>query len=112
MPWRAFDKYYHYLDMQPGITELAKQYKFGKSLILVRGKEHPDYQSAWIYNPVNFEGDAPIYAWDKNPEVRHLLLQNYKDRTVWIVNGPTLTNGKYEILRGPISSADLLAEQN
>ncbi|MEZ5428819.1 MAG: glycosyltransferase family 39 protein [Pyrinomonadaceae bacterium] len=112
IPWRALDKYYHYLGMQPGVERLARQNDFGRSLVLIRGQEHPDFQSAWIYNPLDFEGDAPVYAWDKNPEIRQKLLQNYKDRQVWIVNGPTLTNGGYQIVRGPVSADQLLAEQS
>ncbi len=109
-PWRSLDKYYRYLEMQPGIVELAEKHDFGRSLVLIRGEEHPDYQSAWIYNPINFQGNAPIYAWDQNPEIRRKLVQNYADRPVWIVNGPTLANGKYEVLRGPVSANDILNE--
>jgi 4-amino-4-deoxy-L-arabinose transferase-like glycosyltransferase len=110
LPWRSLDKYYHYLEMRPGILELAKQHHFGRSLVLIRGQEHPDYQSAWIYNPLNFEGDAPLYASDKNPEIRFRLLQNYADRQVWLVDGPTFTNGNYQVSRGPISTLELLKE--
>jgi hypothetical protein len=110
-PWRVVDKYYRYLEMQPGIEQLAKQNNFGKSLVLIRGNEHPDYQSAWIFNPVNFEGDAPIYAWDKNPEILRKLLNAYADRQIWIVDGPTLANGNYRISKGPISADELLKNQ-
>lgn len=108
LPWRATDKYFHYLEMQPGIRELTKNRNFGRSLVLIRGQEHPDYQSAWIYNPLNFEGDAPIFAWDKNEEIRHSLLSAYSDRQVWIVEGPTRTESGYKIVQGPISSEKLL----
>lgn len=109
-PWRGLDKYHRYLQMQPGIMQLAQQYNFGKSLVLIRGVEHPDYQSAWIYNPLNFEGDAPIYAWDKNPEVHAQLLQAYANRQVWIVDGPTRTGGVYRVVRGPVDAHQLLTE--
>jgi 4-amino-4-deoxy-L-arabinose transferase-like glycosyltransferase len=108
-PWRALDKYYHYLEMRPDIRQLARQNSFGKSLVLIRGEEHPDYQSAWIYNPVNFEGDAPIYAWDKDAKIRAALLQNYPNRPVWIVDGPTRTGGGYKIVEGPIDVKELSA---
>lgn len=111
-PWRALDKYYHYLEMQPGILQLAERHNFGKSLVLIRGEEHPDYQSAWVYNPLNFEGDAPIYAHDKNPEIRARLLQAYADRPVWTVDAPTRTNGTYKVVQGPVSAQELLAEKN
>jgi hypothetical protein len=79
---------------------------------MVRGSEHPDYQSAWVYNPVNFEGDAPVYAFDKSPEIYRELLSKYGDRPIWIVDGPTLANGNYSIVRGPVDASVLLQELN
>lgn len=111
-PWRATDKYYHYLEMRPDVQQLARQNNFGKSLVLIRGEEHPDYQSAWIYNPLNFEGDAPIYAWDKNAEIRAALLRAYPNRQVWILDGPTNTNGGYKIVQGPVNAAELSTGEN
>ena len=67
-PWRAVDKYYHYLGMRPDIRYLQKKYAFGKSIVLIRGNLHPDYQSAWVYNPSDPYANLPIYAWDENPE--------------------------------------------
>lgn len=108
IPWRASDKYFSYLGMRPGIQTLARQNNFEKSLVLIRGSEHPDYQSTWIYNPLNFEGDAPIFAFDKSPEVSAALLRNYPDRRVWIVDGPTIANGQYRIIRGPLNPDEVL----
>lgn len=112
IPWRVLDKYHHYLEMQPGVLELAKRNNFGKSLVLIRGEEHPDYQSAWIYNPLNYEGDAPVYAWDKNAEVRRQLLQVYADRQVWTIDGPTRTGGGYKIVQRPSDAGELPEETN
>lgn len=112
IPWRASDKYYHYLGMQPGIERLAKQNNFGRSLVVVSGSEHPDYQSAWVYNPVNFDGDVPVYAFDKDPQIYRDLLSKYGDRPIWIVNGPTITNGDYSVVRGPVDAKVLLQELN
>ncbi len=109
-PWRALDKYYHYLDMQPGIEQLARQHNFGKSLVLIRGNEHPDYQSAWIYNPVNFEGDVPIFALDKDEKTRADLVKAYPDRKVWIVDGPTRSRSGFRVVSGPKSSASQAVE--
>lgn len=111
-PWRALDKYHHYLGMRPDIRELAHNQNFGRSLVLIRGNNHTDYHSAWVYNPVDFEGDAPIYAWDKNAEIRTQLLKAYADRPVWIVDGPSLTDSGYKVKQGPIAANELLAEEN
>lgn len=110
IPWRASDKYYHYLGMEPGIRRLSDDYHFGKSLVLVRGSEYPDYQSAWTFNPVNFEGDAPVYAFDRNPSVRSRLLQVYKDRKIWVVDGPSITGGAYRVAAGPLAADQISTE--
>lgn len=109
LPWRASDKYYHYLEMQPGVETLARENSFGRSLVLVRGDEHPDYQSAWIYNPLNFDGDGPLYASDKNNQLRTDLLKAYSDRPVWVIDGPTITGSGYKVAGGPFRADDLLA---
>ena len=108
-PWRAIDKYYHYLGMRPDIRYLEKKHHFGKSIVLIRGNAHPDYQSAWVYNPSDPYADAPIYAWDQNPQVRAQVLRAYPDRPIWIVNGPTITRGGFQVLAGPLSAGDFAA---
>jgi hypothetical protein len=102
-PWRATDKYRHFRGMRPDIRELAAEHGFGKSLVLIRG-DADDYPSAWFYNPVDLraDGDVPIYAWDRNQDVRTQVLEAYPDRPVWIINGPSITGGAYEIVSGPI----------
>jgi hypothetical protein len=111
-PWRAIDKYHHYLGMRPDIRDLAKEHDFGKSLVLIRGNSHPDYASAWAYNPLNPHADVPIYAWDKNPELRAQLLKAYPDRPVWIVNGPSITHGAFKIFKGPLSASEMNGEMD
>ncbi len=111
MPWRAIDKYHHYLRMRPDVLRLAKEHNFGKSLILIRGEQFPDFSSAAIYNPIDLRTEAPVYAWDKNPDVRSKVLQAYPDRPVWILNGPSLTNAGFQIVEGPISAQALLGRQ-
>lgn len=108
-PWRVLDKYYHYLGMRPDIGYLARNHDFGKSIVLIRGNVHPDYQSAWVYNPLDPYADGPVYAWDKNRSVRAQVLQAYPDRPIWIVNGPTITHGGFEVLAGPLSAQALAA---
>jgi hypothetical protein len=109
-PWRAIDKYHHYLGMRPDIRYLEKQHGFGRSIVLIRGNLHPDYHSAWVYNPSNPFAAVPIYAWDRNPQVRAQLLRAYPDRPIWIVNGPTLTRAGFQVVAGPLSARDLAAQ--
>ena len=111
LPWRALDKYHRYLGMRPDITLLAEEYGFGKSLVLIRGGELPDYASAWAYNPLDLQADAPVYAWDRDPETRSKLLKAYGDRPVWVVAGPSLTHRGYEVTVGPMLGSQLLADR-
>lgn len=112
IPWRAIDKYHHYLNMRPDVASLAREYGFGNSIVLIRGNEHPDYQSAWVYNPLNANAHAPVYAWDKSAAIRAQVLAAYADRTVWIVEGPSITHSGYKVARGPLSARELLKEEN
>ena len=107
-PWRAIDKYHHYLGMRPDVIRLAKQHNFGKSLVLIRGEQFPDFASAAIYNPINLQADAPVYVWDQTTELRAKLLRQYADRPVWIVNGPTITKAGFQIVEGPTPAQALL----
>lgn len=109
-PWRALDKYHRYLGMRPDIHRLAKQHGFGTSLVLIHGDEHPDYASAWTYNPLDPYAQAPVYAWDRNLEVRAEVLRAYPDRPIWILNGPTITHGGFQVVAGPLSAHDLAAQ--
>ena len=109
-PWRAVDKYHDYLNMRPDIRYLAREYNFGRSLVLIRGPAHPDYFSAATYNPLDLHADVPIYAWDRNPEVRNAVLNAYADRPVWLIDGPSLTHSGFKVVGGPVSAQYLLAQ--
>jgi 4-amino-4-deoxy-L-arabinose transferase-like glycosyltransferase len=109
--WRAVDKYHHYLGMRPDVRRLAAQHNFGKSLVLIRGEQFPDFASAAIYNPIDLKAAAPVFAWDQTAELRTEVLKLYSDRPVWIINGPTVTKAGYQIVEGPISAQTLLERQ-
>ena len=96
--------------MKPDIRSLAKEYKFGNSLVFIRGKRFPDYASAAAYNHVDLSDRVPLYVWDRSPEVRGQVLRSYPDRLVWIVNGPSITGRGFKVIEGPMP-ADELAPQ-
>jgi hypothetical protein len=110
LPWRSVDKYHHYRQMRPDIRRLEAEHAFGRSLVLVRGRRFPDYMSAAVYNPIDLASAAPIYAWDRSDAVRRALLEAYRDRPVWIVDGTTRTNGGFRVVAGPLEAEQLLAE--
>jgi hypothetical protein len=101
VPWRAIDKYQNYLGMRPDIRYMNREYGFGKSLVFVRGGSHPDYASAWIYNPLDPGANEPLYVWDEKPDTHTRVLEAYPTRRVWVVNGPSITNRGYEVISGP-----------
>lgn len=104
-PWRSLDKYHHYLEMRPGVRELAREHGFGRSLVLVRGARFPDYASAAIYNPLDLNANVPVYVWDRNAEVRAKVVSLYADRPVWIVEGPTRARAGFRLVAGPLNAA-------
>ena len=106
VPWRSVGKYRHYRGMRADVRHLARESGFGRSLVLVRGERHPDYASAATYNPVDLHADAPVYAWDASPEIRAEVLNAYPDRTVWIIDGPTLTGTGFKVVAGPLTPAE------
>ena len=109
-PWRAIDKYHHYRGSRPDILKLSKEFNFGKSLVLIRGNSS-DYQSAWVYNPLDPNADAPIFAWDRSQHLRNQLLNAYHDRPVWIINGPSITKTGFKVVKGPVSSHELMVRE-
>jgi hypothetical protein len=110
IPWRSFDKYHHYLHMRPDLPALAEAHSFGRSLVMVRGEEQPDYASAIIYNPLDLQADAPVYVHERGPQIDAAIIQALQDRPVWIVDGPTLTNAGYRIAFGPLNGPDALRQ--
>ena len=108
VPWRAMDKYYHFLNMRPDIARLAREHRFGRSLVLIRGERFPDYASAAIYNPIDLRGGETIYVWDRSPAVREQVLKIYPDRPVWVVEGPSMTRGDFRIKAGPLTAQTVL----
>jgi hypothetical protein len=109
IPWRAVDKYHNYRGMRPDVRELASRYHMGRDLVLVRGQRFPDYASAFAQNPVDLQGPATIYAWDRDEPTRQALLRAYADRKVWLVDGPTVSGDGYRVVGGPLSAHALLA---
>jgi len=107
-PWRAIDKYLHYRGMRPDVRYLAERHDFGRSVVLVRGRRHPDYASAAIYNPLDLFADAPIYVfWDRDPRAAERVLELYDDRPIWVIEGPTVTDDGFEVAAGPLAHEEL-----
>lgn len=104
IPWRGVDKYHNFLRMRPDVPALAAERGFGRSLVLVRGDWHPDYMSAWVYNPLDWDSAGPVYAWDRNEAVRAKVLAAYPNRPVWILDGPSRTGDGFKVVGVPGST--------
>ena len=39
------------------------------------------------------------------------VLEVYRDRPVWILNGPSLTGHGYEVVSGPLTVGDMLSSE-
>lgn len=101
VPWRAADKYRGYLGMTSALRELAERERFGRSLVVVRGPEFPDYAAvAWL-NEADWGGDGPVYARETGPEITQKLRAAYPDRALWVVEGPSLTGNGYRVVHRP-----------
>jgi 4-amino-4-deoxy-L-arabinose transferase-like glycosyltransferase len=111
LPWRASDKYFQFRGMRPDIRALAAQHGFADDLVLVRGRRFPDYASAFAENPVDLTSKVPIYAWDRDAEVRAAVVRVYGDRRVWIVDGPTVTGDGYRVVDGPLPASAVLSAE-
>ncbi|HEY3444091.1 MAG TPA: hypothetical protein VGK29_25295 [Paludibaculum sp.] len=101
VPWRSLDKYYGYLGMTPQLQQLATREHFGRSLVVIRGPSFPDYAAVAWTNPVDWQGDGPVYARDAGPGVVDKLRAAYPDRPVWVVDGPSQTGAGYRIVERP-----------
>jgi hypothetical protein len=109
-PWRAIDKYHHYLGMRADIRSMIKMQKFQNSLILIRGVSFPDYASAAIYNPLRFDGNAPILAWDRDKATTQRVIDAFPGKQIWIVDGPSRTQDGYQIVAGPLTPQDFVKQ--
>jgi 4-amino-4-deoxy-L-arabinose transferase-like glycosyltransferase len=109
VPWRSIDKYHNYRGVRSDIRQLAAQYHFGRSLVLVRGPEWPDYDSAFALNPSTFgpEVDGTIYARDLGPQSDAKLRSYYSERPVWVVAGPSETHSGFRVVEGPLYSQEI-----
>jgi hypothetical protein len=101
-PWRAVDKYHEYRGMRPDIRRIAEREAFETVLVLVRGSS-TDYSGAAVYNPLDLFAAEPVYAWDRDPESRARVLDQYQDRLVYLVDGPSVTGAGYRLEAGPLT---------
>ena len=109
VPWSAVDKYWHYRGMRPDLRALHRERHFAHGLVLVAGRELPDYASAAALNPLDLRAAQPIFARRRDAATDSAVILAFADRPVWLVDGPSVTRGSYVVRAGPLSSHDALA---
>ncbi len=112
VPWRAADKYHHYRGMQPHVREFATAPATRGGIVLIRGRRHPDFASAFTYNSLDLTDGSTVFAWDRGPDARRELVEAYPGRTFWIVEGPTVTGAGFALAAGPLRGDQLIARQD
>lgn len=110
LPWRAQDKYRGYRRMVPDVRQIARDPRLSDALVLVRGRRHPDWASAAVYNPLDLRTGRTIFAWDRDEATRAALVRAYPDRPVWILEGPTVTGRGYELGSAPVARPPVAAD--
>jgi Dolichyl-phosphate-mannose-protein mannosyltransferase len=107
VPWRAIDKYHRFRATDPGMRTLLASRDFGRSLILVRGLERPDYASALNFTPIDPYADGPVVFWAKDDATEAALRRAYPDRTVHVVHGPSrVGDGFRVVMTSPAQDVD------
>ena len=111
VPWRSVEKYHHFRNMSAAMRTFAAAHPMDSSLVLVRGRRHPDYHEAALENPLDLTDRArAIYAWDRSAEVRRDVVAAYPDRPIYIVDGPTITGAGFRVVAGPLRAGSLATE--
>ncbi len=108
IPWRSFDKYWHYRGVRGDVAALASRGRFAQGLVLVAGREFPDYASAAMYNSLDFTSSAPIYAHRRSAASDSAIVLAYPDRVVWLLDGPSVSGSEFIVRAGPLSTAEAL----
>lgn len=107
VPWRSIDKYWHYRGMEAIAFEGAAP--TGRALVMVTGRDVPDHASASLSNPIDLTDDVPVYVKRLTPAADSATIAAFPDRSIWFVDGPTLTSHGFVVRAGPVSRDAALA---
>jgi hypothetical protein len=112
VPWRAADKYWHYRGMSSRVLELGTTAGIGRGerndLVIIAGREVPDYASAVPFNPLDLSAPVPVYVRRTTPQGDSAIIKAFPTRRVWFVDGPTRTGNGYVVRAGPLGTAAAL----
>ena len=109
VPWRSIDKYWHYRGMRADLRVLARARGFDDGLVLISGREVPDYASAAPYNPLDLGAHQPVYVRRLDPATDSAVVAAFGTRSVWLVDGPSLSHAGYVVRAGPLTATEALS---
>lgn len=59
----------------------------GEQLVIVRYGNHHNLDAEWVYNNADIDHAKIVWARDMGAERNHELLQYFRDRKIWLVEG-------------------------
>jgi len=110
IPWRAVDKYWHFRGMRPDARTLATDRGMRPGLVLVCGREVPDYASAAWFNPLDLRGPGPIFIRQAGDSSLAEARAAFPGHPLWIVRGPSLTGVGYQVVAGPLPTDSVVKD--
>ena len=96
VPWRAIDKYHHFRGMRADLAQTGFE-AHEAPLVLIRGARFPDYASAAIYNPLDWNAPEPLYAREVDSSTVESLRAAFPGREILYLEGPTVTGRGYSV---------------
>jgi len=61
------------------------------ALVIVRYRPHQDFDREWVYNEANIDGAKVVWARDMGRSGNQELIEYFRDRKVWLVEGDSPT---------------------
>jgi hypothetical protein len=98
---RAIGKYRDYRGMTPAVANLAEHNRFGNALVLLRGDVFSDYAAGMMLNDVSPVAGRPVYARYVDGVELADLRRAFPERSVWVVDGPSITGAAPRVTRLP-----------
>ncbi len=108
VPWRSMHKYWHYRGMQS--FRLDGKQPSGRALVMVAGRDVPDQASASLSNPISLSANVPIFVRRQSAREDSITIAAFADRSVWLVDGPSLTGHGFELRAGPLSPSEAMKQ--
>jgi len=106
--WLGFNKYHpEFRGYHSDYQMLAKREDLKNSLVFVAADSAEEYENAFWLNDFRPQSDQPLFAKDLDLETNLQVASAYPERKIFFVEGRSEERGTAEIVRGPLTLADL-----